>query len=224
MPDFSFFISFSLCSSKDQKRSKQLPALYLSLNGNLTRAFPPSRIASAEQKGALGVTERKVPRLPLWYHGFRNRRAETFSDQELVERAGFPPESSATAESSSQLRSSADGTGSAPLQNLFHHTKHLQEILNNTWNEYVKDSGNQLIEGVGVTNEMTKLIKTVKKRKKHRHSDLGDGVTSDSHVRISQETTLAFRGFDKWQQVGERIFILFSLFILLCLCIIFWCV
>ena len=139
-----------------------MPALYLSLNGS-NQPFRPSREGSAGRNEVLGIKETRAPKLPLWYHGFRGQRTEKVDhDGELSRKrsqlalaplmnddsySGSTPSSAESKASCGKLEPLG------PLKHCYHHAKQLQEILDYTWNEYLKEKNREPIEEADVRRE-----------------------------------------------------------------------
>ena len=139
-----------------------MPALYLSLNGS-NQPFRPSREGSAGRNEVLGIKETRAPKLPLWYHGFRGQRTEKDDhDGELSRKrshlalAPLMNEDGYSGSTPSSAESKASGgklEPLGPLKHCYHHTKQLQEILDYTWNEYLKEKNREPIEETDVRRE-----------------------------------------------------------------------
>ena len=139
-----------------------MPALYLSLNGS-NQPFRPSREGSAGRNEVLGIKEARAPKLPLWYHGFRGKRTEKDDhDGELSRKrshlalAPLMNEDGYSGSTPSSAESKASGgklEPLGPLKHCYHHAKQLQEILDYTWNEYLKEKNREPIEETDVRRE-----------------------------------------------------------------------
>ena len=148
---FLLTLTFSQLT-KDRKKSRRLPALYMSLNGS-NQPFRPSREGSAGRNEVLGIKETRAPKLPLWYHGFRGQRSDKAEhDGELSKRKSHLALAPLANDGnySGSTPSSAESKASVgrleplePLKHCYHHAKQLEEILNYTWNEYLKESANE---------------------------------------------------------------------------------
>ena len=139
-----------------------MPALYLSLNGS-NQPFRPSREGSAGRNEVLGIKETRAPKLPLWYHGFRGQRTEKVDHDGKLSRkrshlalAPLMNDDSYSGSTPSSAESKASGgklEPLGPLKHCYHHAKQLQEILDYTWNEYLKEKNREPIEETDVRRE-----------------------------------------------------------------------
>ena len=214
-----FFTNFCQLT-KDRKKSRRLPALYLSLNG-INQPFRPSREGSAECNRVLGKKETRAPKLPLWYHGFRGQRTEKVEHEDDMYRrksqlalAPLLDEDSYSASTPGSVESKANNRLEPlePLKNCYHHAKQLQDILNHTWNEYLKEKSGDPFEDT----DRSKTKKTPEKTtsKKENRNETANSLEADepasgegSHMFENIETLN--EALEKWkEEVCESILII----------------
>ena len=156
----------------------------------------------------LGIEETRAPKLPLWYHGFRGQRTEKAEyDEELSRKrsqlalAPLLHEESYSDSTPGSAESKANNRLEPlePLKHCYHHAKQLQDILNHTWNEYLKEKSGEPLEELDVI----KIGKTPSKREsRSRLNNLLEAQdrTSGEGTDIFENTGTLNEALEKWKE------------------------